>query len=131
MPSPLETVLADAQPLYEIPGDDLVGEVLQPAMAASTTARVGAGFFSSHCLAQIAPGLAAFIEDTTAPLQLLISPDISAEDRDAIDRGLKSPEDVVDEAMRTLLTDARLSSSAVVHHTLDCLSYLVASGRLE
>ena len=43
----------------------------------------------------------------------------------------KSPEDVVDEAMRTLLTDARLSSSAVVHHTLDCLSYLVAAERLE
>lgn len=131
MLSPLAAALETTRPLYEIPGDDLVGEVLQPAMATATTARVGAGFFSSHCLAQIAPGLAAFIEDTTAPLQLLISPDISAEDRDAIDRGLKSPEDVVDEAMRTLLTDARLSSSAVVHHTLDCLSYLVASGRLE
>ena len=127
----MEAVLADAQPLYEIPGDDLVGEVLQPAMTVASTARVGAGFFSSHCLAQIAPGLAAFIEDTTAPLQLLISPDISTEDRDAIDRGLKTPDEVVDEAMRTLLTDARLSSSAVVQHTLACLSYLVAAQRLE
>jgi superfamily II DNA or RNA helicase len=131
MPSPLEAVLAEAQPLYEIPGDDLVGEVLQRAMAVSSTARVGAGFFSSHCLAQIAPGLAAFIEDTTAPLQLLISPDISGEDRAAIDRGLKTPDEVVDEAMRTLLTDARLSSSAVVQHTLACLSYLIAAQRLE
>jgi superfamily II DNA or RNA helicase len=131
VPSPLEAVLAGAQPLYEIPGDDLVGQVLQPAMAVSSTARVGAGFFSSHCLAQIAPGLAAFIESTSAPLELLISPEISSEDRDAIERGLRTPDEVVEEAMRTLFTDARLSSSAVVQHTLTCLSYLVAAQRLE
>ena len=131
MPGQLEAVLANVQPLYEIPGNDLVGEVLQPAMAVSSTARVGAGFFSSHCLAQIAPGLAAYIAGTTAPLQLLISPEISTEDRDAIDRGLKTPDEVVDEAMRMLLTDARLSSSAVVHHTLACMSYLIAAQRLE
>lgn len=131
MLSPLVSALETTRPLYEIPGDDLVGEVLQPAMATATSARVGAGFFSSHCLAQIAPGLAAFIEDATAPLQLMISPDISTEDRDAIDRGLKSPEEVVDAAMRMLFSDARLSSSAVVNHTLDCLSYLVAAERLE
>lgn len=127
----LRDALRDPLPLYEIPGDDLVGDVLQPAMASASIARVQAGFFSSHCFAQIAPGLAAFIASGTTPLQLMISPEISASDRDAIDRGLRSPDEVVLAAMENLLTEAGLSASALVRHALECLSYLVAAERLE
>lgn len=127
----LSEALACALPVYEIPDDDLVGEVLIPAMNVSTAVRVGAGFFSSHCLAQIAPGLASFIASGSQPLELLVSPEISVEDRDAIDRGLSNPDEVIEEATRRLLADAQLSPSALVRHTLDCLAYLVASGRLE
>jgi hypothetical protein len=127
----LQAALASALPIYEIPDDDLVGAVLQPAMSCSITARVGAGFFSSQCLAQIAPGLANFIECTSAPLELMVSPEISSEDRDAIEKGVRTPAEVIDHAMTNLLTDAKLSSSALVKHTLDCLSYLVAAKRLD
>ena len=41
--------LAEAIEVYEIPDDDLVGEVLVPAMRNADEVRVGAGFFSSHC----------------------------------------------------------------------------------
>ena len=47
-------VLARVLPVYEIPNDNLAGEVLIPGMANAEAARVGAGFFSSRCLAQIA-----------------------------------------------------------------------------
>jgi superfamily II DNA or RNA helicase len=129
--SPLCTALAGALPVYEIPDDDLVGEVLTPAMAGATTARIAAGFFSSHCLAQVAPGLAAYIEATNKPVELMISPDISQADADAIERGAKTPNEVVAEVADKLLSNAHLSASAVVQHTLDCLAYLVAVGRLE
>lgn len=69
MTEALSTVLPD----YEIP-DDLVGEVLIPAMSTADEVRIGAGFFSSRCFAQIAPGLASFVARTDAPLKLLISP---------------------------------------------------------
>ncbi|HWA67419.1 MAG TPA: DEAD/DEAH box helicase family protein [Mycobacteriales bacterium] len=127
----LSEALADALPVYEIPDDDLVGEVLVPAMNVSTSVRIGAGFFSSHCLAQIAPGLASFIASSSKPLELLVSPEISAEDRDAIDRGVSNPVGVIEQTATRLLADAQLSPSALVRHTLDCLSYLVASDRLE
>lgn len=127
----LGSVLANSMPVYEVPDDDLVGDVLIPAMASATGVRIGSGFFSSHSFAQIAPGLAAFIANSSEPLQLLISPEISAEDRDAIERGLQRPEEVIERSVQRLLTDAVLSESAVVLHTLDCLSYLVASKRLD
>lgn len=127
----LSAVLANVRPLYEIPDDDLVGEVLVPAMESASQVRIGSGFFSSTSLAQIAGGLAAFIQMSPEPLELLISPEISAEDRDAIERGIKRPEEVIEQFAQRVLTDAGLSKSALVLHSLDCLAYLVATNRLD
>ena len=57
----LKASMEDSLPLYEIPVDDLVGDVLIPAMRASKEVRIAAGFFSSHCFAQISAGLADFV----------------------------------------------------------------------
>ena len=119
------------RPAYEIPDDDIVGEILNPALRSADHARVAAGFFTSRCLAQIAGGLAAFINDSDAILDLMVSPEISDEDREAIQRGIREPEVVVEEALERLFSEARLSDSAVERHTVDTLAFLVASGRLR
>ena len=119
------------RPAYEIPDDDLVGEILTPALRSADDARVAAGFFTSRCLAQIAGGLTAFINDSDAVLDLMVSPEISEEDREAIRRGINEPEVVLEEALERLFTEARLSDSAVQRHTVETLAYLVASGRLR
>jgi hypothetical protein len=129
--SAFEDALRSVLPDYEVPDDDLVGEVLIPAMSTADEVRIGAGFFSSACFAQIAPGLAAFIGRTSEPLKLLISPKINLADRDAIERGVKSAEDVLRETTVRLFEDARLSAAAIVKHTLDCLAWLVAAQRLD
>lgn len=126
-----DEALANVLPDYEIPDDDLVGEVLIPAMRNAEEVRIGSGFFSSQCLAQIAPGLAAFLANGDNKIRLLLSPEISEQDRDAIERGTRQRDDVLREAASTLFEEAELSPSAVVKHTLSCLSYLVASKRLE
>ncbi|MEU3560469.1 DEAD/DEAH box helicase family protein [Kitasatospora sp. NPDC006786] len=126
LPAALERVL----PVYEIPDDDLIGEVLVPAMKVSDDVRVAAGFFSSQCLAQIAPGLADYLRRDSGQLQLLISPAVEAADLAAMERGTTSPEQVVKAAIERLFDEASLSEHALVHHTVDCLAYLVASGRL-
>lgn len=123
-------VVGSAEPLYQIPEDDLVGEVLIPAMAAADEARIGAGFFSSRCFAQIAPGLAEFLASPNRHLNLLISPEIDEADRDALERGTRSAEQVIRDTERRLFSDAQLSTSALVQHTLDCLAYLIATERL-
>ena len=124
-------VAADAvRPVYEIPHDDLVGEVLIPAMRHAQDIRIGAGFFSSRCLAQIAPGLAALLRNPKNKMRLLASPAISSDDRDAIEAGISDPESVMNAAVINLLSEARRSGGATDRHCLDCLSYLVASKRL-
>jgi superfamily II DNA or RNA helicase len=129
--SGLKEAVAKALPVYEIPDDDLVSGILVPAMSSARDVRIGAGYFSSRCLAQIAPGLAAFIANSTEPLRLLISPEIDDADKSAIERGVRTPEQVLADKATLLIKDARLSESAVVKHTADCLSYLVAARRLE
>ena len=119
------------RPAYEIPDDDLVGEVLVPAMQTCEELRLGVGFFSSRCLAQIAPGLASFVNDTRCTLDMLVSPEISLEDQEAIRRGVREPDEVLNEALVKLFEGAFLSSSAIERHTVETLGYLVASGRLR
>ena len=122
---------AQIRPAYEIPDDDLVGEVLVPAMRLCDDLRIGAGFFSSRCLAQIAPGLAVFVNDTRNTLKLMVSPVISKEDQDAIRRGICEPQTVLNETIKSLFEKARMSESAVEQHTVETLAYLVASDRLQ
>ena len=119
------------RPAYEIPAQDLVGEVLVPAMRLCDELRIEAGFFSSRCLAQIAPGLASFVNDTNGVLQLMASPEISEEDQIAIREGVRDPQTVLGQAMEKLFERARLSESAIERHAVETLSFLVASGRLE
>jgi superfamily II DNA or RNA helicase len=118
------------RPLYMVPGDDLIGEVLVPAMASSGSVRCMAGFFHSSAFRHLAPGLAAFVNGTDGAFRLLISPVLDDEDRAALRSATADPDEVLARAARTILDDAGLSSSALEQHTLDCLAYLLAAGRL-
>ena len=127
----LLTALAEADSVYEIPDDDLIGEVLVPAMSHAEEVRIGSGYFSSKCLAQVAPGLAGFIERSEAPLKLLISPEVSPEDREAIKKGLTTEQALVDHLAEDIFSDGGLTESALVEHTRACFAYLIAVQRLE
>lgn len=116
---------------YELPNDDIASELLIPAMGAAQRVRIMAGFFSSRSFSQLAPGLAAFINGSSDPLELLISPRISEQDRDAIRRALVDPAKVAQEAARSLFEGAKATQSAIAAHVVDCLAYLVAQGRLR
>ena len=48
-----------------------------------------------------------------------------------IDRGTSEPKKVIEETATRLFDESELSPSAVVAHTLSCLSYLVAADRLQ
>jgi len=123
----LENILPD----YEIPNDDLVGEVLIPAMSSSIEAKIGTGFFSAGSLAQIAPGLVAYINSNyDHRIKILLSPEIGLAEQEAINNGTIMPQKVLDELVLKLFEDAELSESAIIQHTLDCLSYLVAKDLL-
>ena len=119
--------LDGVMPDYEIPADDLVGEVLIPAISGSDEVRIGAGFFSSHCLAKIAPGLAAYLA-RDGVLRLLASTELSAEDRKAVETGVTTPERAIEAFSLELLSD---TGTTLARHAADCLAYLVARDRLQ
>ena len=126
-----ESYFSTVRPAYDIPEDDLVGEVIVPAMRLCDEVRIGAGFFSSRCLSQIAPGLAAFVNETQGVVDLMVSPNISHEDQEAIKKGVSEPQIVLNEAMATLFENAILSPSAIERHSVKTLAYLLASDRLR
>lgn len=123
--------LVGIRAFYEVPRDDIASELLIPAMKAADRVRIMAGFFSSQAFAQLAPGLAAFINSDNQPLELLVSPRISDEDREALRRALVNPTEVAEEAMQRLFEGARASESAIAAHVVDCLAYLVAHDRVR
>jgi superfamily II DNA or RNA helicase len=116
--------------LYEIPRDDIATSLLVPAMRAADRVRIMAGFFNSQSFAQLAPGLAAFIDGANEPLELLISPKISNEDRDTIGRAIADPVKVAQEAVTRLFEGAYASESAIAAHAQECFAYLIARDRL-
>ena len=125
----LLAALTDVAPVYEIPDDDLIGEVIVPAMSHADEVWVGSGYFSSHCLAQVAPALADFIERSEAPLKLLISPQISSKDRAAIKKGVTTEQDLADRLAEEIFEGGAFSESALVEHTRECFAYPIAAGR--
>jgi superfamily II DNA or RNA helicase len=123
--------LDGVQPIYEVPAEDLAGELLIPAMSSAERVRIMAGFFRSESLAVLAPGLAGFLHNSIEPLELLISPKISDDDRDAIARAVADPTTVIQETASRLFDQARVSASRIAAHVLDCLAYLLARDRLR
>ena len=53
--------LSGTKPLYLLPGDPLVDEVLIPGFQNAAKVDCMVGFFSSSVLASLAPGLATYI----------------------------------------------------------------------
>lgn len=125
--SPFVGLLNECKPIYILPRDDVAKAAISPAMAVSEEVSIMMGFFSSASLAEIAPGLANFLNNTGEKLRLVISPFLSQEDQDALRDGIANADDLVDKST-ALLT---LSPDELANHTLKCLSWLISSGRLE
>ena len=119
--------IADIQPLYWLPREPLVAEVLIPAFKASSNVDCMVGFFSSRVLASLAPGLATFIEQSLGQFRLIISPMLSAEDLVAIEAGTQNLEAIAAKTLEKMV----ITEDTLEQHTLKCLSYLLRSRRLE
>lgn len=122
----LETVA----PLYDLPEDNIVDDVFVPALEVADDVAIASGYFSSDALAKIAPGLASALS-TEAQFRVLLSPHLSDEDLSALDRGVRTPEAVVTDAIERLLSEGQVTASALQQHAADCLSYLVATARIQ
>lgn len=116
---------------YFVQPDPLDTEVLIPSIKIADRLDCAIGYFSSGALRVLAPGLAEFINESDGPFRLIISPQLSPEDYAAIQRGNLIPPEVLEAQLEGLIDEVRISSDLLAKHTLACLSYLVATSRLE
>lgn len=119
--------LPDIRPLYFLPTDPLVEEVLIPGFRAADKVDCMVGFFSSSVLADLAPGLATYIGGAHHSFRLIISPFLRPEDCTAIEEGTRTADDIAG----ALLEELIVTEDILAKHTLRCLSYLLRTGRIE
>ena len=124
--SGLKGALADAKPLYVLPKDPVTADVLVPALEATKFLRVMMGYFSSSSFAEIAPGLATFLRSTDAPFEMVISPFFTDGDFETLTR---EKEELARYAQKMFLVNVP-DEDALTRHTLECLAWLIAQGRL-
>jgi superfamily II DNA or RNA helicase len=123
----LAAALQGCEPIYLLPKDDVAGSVISPALGSSASADVMIGFFASQSLAQIAPGLAAYLSNTRAPLRLIVSPYLTEADQAALAAGGRDPEELAIARFIDGLPDA----DQLARHALACLAWLIDNGRLQ
>ncbi len=124
--SGLKRALADAKPLYVLPKDPVTVDVLVPALEATKFLRVMMGYFSSSSFAEIAPGLATFLRSTDAPFEMVISPFFTDGDFETLTR----EKDELARYTRNMFLVNVPDEGALTRHTLECLAWLIAQGRL-
>lgn len=120
-------LLSGIRPLYILPNDPLAKEVLIPGFQNADRVDCMTGFFSSGIFADLAPGLATYINATQSSFRLVISPLLRPEDRAAIEEGVKSAEAVAHEIFEELI----ITEDLLQQHTLKCFSWLLRAGRIE
>ena len=119
--------IPDIRPLYILPKDPVIEDILIPCFQSATYVDCMMGFFSSEILVSIAPGLATFINCSDESLRLIISPLLRTEDKEAIEDSIVSTEDFI----TSVLEDFVVTENSIAQHTLKCLSWLLRHGRVE
>jgi len=117
--------------IYFLPEDDLINEVYIPSLKYSRFYFGMIGFFSSNSLKELAPGLANFLIYPDSKMKLIISPYISQDDYKAIEDGIKTRNQIVEDKFSELFNFDTLDENRLINHTLDCFAYLIANERLE
>ena len=123
--------LDDRKPTWRRPDDEVVEEVIVPALQVSDRFECMVGYFGGAALRELSHGLAAYILRSDQPLRLLVSPVLTEADQEAIRLGVRTPSDALTDAIRAAFTDETALASALALHTQQCLAYLLATRRLQ
>ena len=125
--------LKGLQLAYEYRSDstNIVDNFYIPCLSESVEYWRAVGFFTSQGLALAAKGLAPFIAGG-GRMRLVASPWLEPEDIEAFQRGYEARDDILERAiLRQFEQELLEGASALVHHRLACLAWLIAEERLD
>ena len=119
----------DIKPEYRTKNNDVPGELIIPLLENSVSYKRAVGFFSSSALLEISRGLGALIKNG-GRIQIVASPNLSADDIDAIDLGYRSRSQVLEDSLvRNLPSLESLSQEECERYNL--LAHLIANDFLD
>ena len=118
--------------LYRLPDEPVGPRVLIPGFRSATSVRGAFGWFSAGWIGRLAPGLAEYINrDDAGPIDFTVAPVLWSPERTAVESAFRaSPEEATARVGR-LFTDGRTDASALANHALDCLAWMIATGRMR
>ena len=121
----LRTAITDKRKVWEVPEDDVITGILDPAFAASKTVNIMAGFYSSGAIRELAYGLSHLMCSTSGKLNIICSQYIEKED--VPDTEIEFVNIVVE----GLFLNREATRDALATYTRECISYLCRKDRIE
>lgn len=120
----------DFGPVYAT-GEDEPIEFFLEALINSNSLDFGLGYFSSSGFRALSVGFAFFISKG-GKMRMIINEYLSPEDKESIEKGLKTkPEDLIEDKVIKNIVELEKTLSRFDRHFFNCLSWLIASKRLE
>ena len=123
-------LLEGRKPTWRSPDDEIVAEVIVPALQVADHFDCMVGYFGGDALRELSHGLAAYVFRSNQPLRLLVSPVLSDSDLEAVRLGIDTPADILSNAIEAAFADEVALASALAQHTKQCFAYLLATNRL-
>jgi len=121
----LRSAITDARKVWEIPQDDVVAGILDPAFSASKTVNIMAGFYSSGAIRELAYGLSHLMCSTSGKLNIVCSQYIDKDD-------IPDTEiELVNTVIESLFLNRETTRDALATYTRECISYLCRKNRIE
>jgi len=122
----LKEAINQASPLYMLPKDPVLDDVLIPALKNSLSLNMMFGYFSSGSFSEIAPGLATFLKNSDGILQLVICPVVTEDDYHLFSQN----QNELAKKIQRILIDDIPNEDLIANHTLECLAWLIYQKRL-
>ena len=113
--------------VYKNLSNDVINEFYIPVLREAVLYKRAVGFFNSSALYEIATGLQNLIINN-GHIQLIVSPKLEEDDVEAIIKGYKTREEVIENA---ILKDFREPINIFQQKKLNLLANLIADGKLD
>ena len=118
--------------LYSLPEEPLGPQILVPGFRSAASVRGAFGWFTAGWIARLAPGLAEYLNrPEAAPICFTVGPLLYPAERKAVEVAQEIPAEQAAERIAEVFVDGRVEASALGHHALDCLAWMIATGQLQ
>lgn len=117
--------------LYRMPERPIGPRILIPAFRQATVVRGAFGWFSAGWIGRLAPGLAVYLaRDRVGPIEFTVAPILFPREAKKVEEAVRlSPREAA-HRIEDIFTEGRPSKDALAAHTLDCMAWMLATGRL-